>query len=334
MVTLESVSVRPTSARDPPSGIQGPERPVSLTPLELPGWVEFNVWRTGYVARSFAFSPTSNGPEVRAVLYLDRRGRVRVPFSNPFLPVVFRSGRKNSSGRTAEWLNGAEPLVREMKERGVVNATSLPPDIDDVRPWIWHGFQVGVRYTYVLDFPFDPASADRNVRRNSDKASKLDMTVERVRDVNLVVDCLTETESRKGFSHHLGARELREADNLLGPDNLRMYVCFDRERGASSSCIVIHAPGAPAIAWVAGTKTSLLPSGASHLLWREVIADLADAGATGLDFCGANIGPVANFKSGWNPRLAPAYHVRTYSIRAGARFIAEWRDSRRSAVDE
>jgi hypothetical protein len=210
-----------------------------------------------------------------------------------------------------------------------VNATALPPDVEDVRPWGWRGFRIGVGYTYLLELPFDPGRADRGARRNAEKAVRLGMRVERVRDADIVTECLAETESRKDFSHRLGPRELRAADDLLGPDNLRMYASFDPDGRAASACAVIHSPGARAVAWVAGTKTVSLPSGAGHLLWRHVFEDLSEAGAAGLDLCGANIKAVADFKSRWNPILTPAYNVRSYSVRAGARFLAEWFESRR-----
>jgi hypothetical protein len=295
-----------------------------LTPLELPGWVEFNVWRTGMRAHRFAFAPTPEGPEIRAVLYLDRRGRVRCPINNPFLPVVFRSERRSSSGRTADWLKVAAPLVEEMKRRGVPAPVKVPPAVEDIRPWGWRGFRVGVGYAYLLDFPFDPALADRDVGRVIRKAANLGMTVARVRDVDPVVECLTEVESRKGFSHLLGPRELRAADSLLGPDSLRMYACFDRDGRAASSYIVIHVPGTRAVAWLAGTKTAFLPSGAGHAILRYVLDDLAAEGATGVDFCATDARQLAKFKSSWGAHLTPTYNVRTYSVRAGARFLKDW----------
>jgi hypothetical protein len=301
-----------------------------LTPLEVPGWIEFNTWRTGFRAHPFTYSASAGGAMVRAVLYLDRRGRVRLPPRDPFLPIVFQSPHPAPSRRTSDWLKVAAPLVDEMQRRGVVNATSLDPDVDDVRPWSWRRFQVGVGYTYIVDFPFDLTMADRGTRRNVDKAAQLGMTVERVRDVGPVIECLSETEGRKGFSHGLGPRELRVADRLVGAENLRMYVCFDRQKEPASACIAIHAPDARAVAWIAGTRTAFLASGANHLMWRHVLDDLAASGATGLDFCGANIPPVADFKSRWNARLAPIYHVRTYTARGGARFLSEWLASRRS----
>lgn len=295
-----------------------------LTPLELPGWIEFNSWRTGLQVEHFSLALTSNGPEVRAVLYLDRRGRVRFPPNNPFLPIVFRSERQRESGRTADWLKVAGPLAEEMRQRGVVNATSLPPDVDDVRPWTWLGLSVGVGYTYLLDLPFDVSRADRGTRRTCDRAAGQGMRVERVSEVEPVLECLTETEARQGFSHRMGPRELRTAANLLGPDNLRMYASIDRDGQIASSVAIVHAPGTRAVGWVGGTKTTYLADGAGHLLWPYVFADLAAAGATGLDFCGANIKTVAGFKAGWGARLAATYHVRTYSMRAGARYLATW----------
>src|SRR5450759_3763342 len=85
MVTAPRSGCRATACK----GLGIPRRPVSLTPLELPGWLEFNVRRTSLEARRFSFALTPGGPEIRAVLYLDRRGRVKMPPNNPYLPVAF-----------------------------------------------------------------------------------------------------------------------------------------------------------------------------------------------------------------------------------------------------
>jgi hypothetical protein len=301
---------------------------VTLTPLELPGWLEFNTWRTGLKAHRFSAAP-DGGPEIRAVFYVDRRGRLKLPPTNPYIPIVFRSARQRPSGRTAEWLRAAAPLVDEMRRRGIADVQYLPPDVDDVRPWRGRGFLVGVRYTYCLDFPFDPALTDRTHKQHADKAARLGMTVERVTDVEPVIECLAETEARKGLSLRIGDRELRTALDLLGPDSLRLYVCFDPLGRAASACVIAHSPGERAIGWIAGTKTEDLADGASNLLWRSAFDNLASAGATGVDFCGANVESIATFKSRWGSRLVPSYTVRTYSARAAARFLADWVRSQR-----
>jgi hypothetical protein len=215
-----------------------------------------------------------------------------------------------------------------MAERGFANQIRLPPEIDDVRPWSWKNFLVGVFYTYCLDFPFDLSLVDPDARRLADKSERLGMTVERVEDVDVVFECLRASEERKGFSYGVDASQLRVVQGLLGSDALRMYVCFDPEGKPATATVFVHAPGSRAIEWMAGTKTSPLTDGASCLLNRFFLTDLAAAGASGVDSVGANIEKVAMFKAQWGGRLLPTYSVRTHSVRAGARFLADWRAAR------
>jgi hypothetical protein len=307
---------------------------VPLTPLELPGWLEFNVWRTGL--KVHRFSTTSDdtpgdAPGASAVFYLDRRGRVRLPPNNPYLSVTFRSDRRSPSGRTADWLRVAGPLAEEMKQRGVANQLYLPPDIDDVRPWIWRGFFVGVRYTYYLDFPFDATRMGQSARRDSLIAVKAGMTVERVTDVDPVLECLAAAEARQGFSHHMGSSELRAALSCMGEGSMRMYVCFDSQGRPASSQVMLHSPGARAIHWMGGTMAASLLRGSAYAGLRFAFDDLASAGATGLDLCGANAESIAAFKSHLGGRLVPNYGVRTYAVRTAGRFAVDWIGSRRAA---
>jgi len=296
-----------------------------LTPLELPGWVEFNTWRTGL--KEHRFSSGRGGAEVRAVFYLDRRGRLKLPPTNAYLPVVFSSERERPSGRTAQWLDVSAPLVEEMAQRGFANQVRLPPEVDDVRPWQWRNFLVRVFYTYCLDFPLDNRLVAELPRRLADRAARLGMTVERVADIDPLMECLAQTERHSGFSYGIDPREMRVAQSLLGSDSLRTYVCFDPDGRPAAAAAFLHAPGARAIEWVAGTRRSL-NDGASCLLFRHILEDLSSAGALGIDFAGANIQGVALFKSQWGASLVPTYSVRTYSVRAGARFLADWRASR------
>jgi hypothetical protein len=301
---------------------------VSQTPLELPGWLEFNAWRTGLKPHRFS-AGAEGGPEVRAVLYTGRRGRLVLPLHNPYLPVVFHSERTRPGGRTADWLSVAADLVEEMRRRGTGSQLYLSPDVQDVRPWLWCDFVVKPRYTYYLDLPFDRAAIDRSTRRSCDRAAKLGLKAERVVDCVPVLECLEETAARAGFALNLGRRELELARQLLGDDNLRMHVCFAPSGKAASSIITIHSPGTVAIAWVSGTKTAQLDDGASQLILRSALEDLEAAGATGVDLCGANVETIAFFKSRWGTRLVPNYGVRTHSLRAGARFVSDWVRSRR-----
>lgn len=304
-----------------------------LTPLELPGWLEFNAWRSGLQVVRFSTLP-DDAPDdatgVRAVFYLDRRGKLRLPATNPYMSAVFQTGRGSPSGRTATWHRVAAGLVDEMRKRGVGNQLYLPPDIDDVRPWIWRGFFVNVRYTYYLDFPAETTVLGRSAKADARAAVKAGLTVERVSDVEPVVECLIASEARAGFSTHLGIPELRFALRCLGEDSLRMYVCRDRQGRPTSTAVVLHSPGARAVSWVGGTKTESLADGAAYAGLRFAFDDVAAAGASGVDLCGANAPSVAAFKSHFGGRLVPNYGVRTYSLRTAARFGSDWRAARKA----
>jgi hypothetical protein len=301
---------------------------VPITPLELPGWLEFNTWRTGLSAHRFT-QRIGEEADLDAVLYVDRRGRVRLPPNNPYLAVVFRSERRSASGRTSEWLRAAAPLAAEMRRRGVVNQLYLPPEVEDARPWTWNGFISSVRYTYYLDFPFDDAVVNRETRRQARKAAERGLAAERTDDVGGVLRCLAETEARQGFSHHIGARELNRARELVGEDGLRMYVCRLADGTPAGACVILHAPGARAIGWLAGGSTTEPATGSTQLVWQAAFTDLLAAGAVGIDLGGANIPSVARFKSYWGARLVPNYGIRTHSLRTAARFAADWLASRR-----
>lgn len=218
-----------------------------------------------------------------------------------------------------------------MKRLGTANQLYFPPGIDDIRPWSWRGFFVGVRYTYILDLPLDASLMDKSLRRDIQRATTLGMTVERVRDVDMVVECLAESEARQGFSHHLNRRELLELQALLGDDALRIYIGFDAHGRPACANLALHAPGSVAINWIGGTKSANLADGADPFVMRYMFDDLYAAGAAGVDLCGANMPSVAAFKAKWGARLASNYGIRTYGLRTGARIFSDWRVSRQRA---
>lgn len=293
-----------------------------LTAIESPGWVEFHARRSGL--RPYRYTGDEAGAHVRALLYLDRRGRVCLPDLVPYVAVAFETARQRSSGRTAEWLRLTRPLAEEIRRRTVPRRVFLSAAVEDVRPWQWAGLLVDVDYAYAIDLPFNPALMDRGQRTNCAKATRLGMRVERIDHPGPVIACLAESAARIGYRVRIDEADLRTARGLLGVDGLRMYACFDPQGVPASACVVVHAPGSQAFGWLTGTRSERLADGVNHLLWRTVIDDIESAGATGLDFGGPNSPTISAFKSRWGARLMPIHSIRSYSFRAAARFCADW----------
>lgn len=297
---------------------------MTCSPLESPGWIEFNSWRTGLRPHHFT-EDVGGDAAVHAVLYLDKRGRVVMPSANPYLPVCFTSERATPASRTSAWLRGGKALSEELAGRGVTNQLHFPPGLADMRPFKWNGYRVSVRYTYVLDLPMDEARLSSQSRKAIRRAQRANVRIERTDDLDAVLACLEYSERRQRFSHTIGRRELEAAQRLLGWDAMRMYVAFDADGKPASTVVNLHTPGTRAIGWLSGSTDAGLRDGIGLAILHHEFSDLTAARATAIDLCGANIESVAEYKSHWGPELVATYSIREYSLRTAVRYALDHR---------
>lgn len=310
---------------------------MDYTVLALDGWLEFNHRKWGLSPVRFSLSENAGRrPAVKLVAYTDSKGRIKMPNLNPYVPMTFLSTATESIPRLErQWLSVSDLAVDEFRERGVVNAISFPPSVVDVRPWQWSNFQVKVRYSFYINFPYDGDAAGRSVRKQIRKAAKLNYTCERTSQMRDVIQCLEDTEERQGFTYRLGIEDLERCERLLGPDVFRAYVCYAPNGDAASARVILSYPGASAVDWIAGTKGDYLNSGCTQLLISFALEDLEFAGACGFDYAGANIPSVAAAKAEWGGQLVPYYTIRQPNLRGLAHYMIDfWRFARGfNAVD-
>jgi len=294
--------------------------------LALDGWLEFNRIKWGYEPRRFQIGSWSeNKPVIDATYYVDKKGNIHHPRRNPYLPIGFRSTPTTHPGKvTHQWLDHATLLVQEMLQHGLVNTMTLPPGILDIRPWTWAGFQVSVKYTYIIDFPFDFANTSKEFRRKIRRCESLGYRVERTTDMNLIHGCLAASEARQHYDLGLSAEDLELARKLIGDEHLQAYAAFAPNGDIAAASVSLVQPGTAAIGLFAGTHDAHLASGVTTLLDAKSIQDFETSGATGFDLCGANMPTIAAFKSSWGARLVPYYSVEEYSMRRFAKWSRNW----------
>lgn len=297
-----------------------------ILPLFDNGWVEFTQTKWGLDARRLVYgSPDSGAPFAETLVYTNAAGKLRMPPRTPYCPVNFRSTSTPSPQRIArQWLDASQALAREMHDAGFAGAIALDPSVSDVRQWQWLGYRAEVRYTYLFDLPHDLSIASAAVRKNYRKAERAGYTCERTDDFEAALACLSETEARQGFSHGLSAMDLARLQASMGTERCRAYLCRSSTGEPASFRIVLHARGACAVDWIAGTTTSHLRSGSTQLLIKSVLEDLEQAGASGFDHAGANIATVAASKSEWGGTLAPFYVLRANDLRSLAGQARSW----------
>lgn len=293
-------------------------------------WLDYsrNAWSVSPKKVRF-FAEGSDSAWVEAAYYLDRNGRIwKPPFSpGPYLPLAFRANPAASRRVIDEqWLDVGQQLANDMRERGLVGGIALPPDVTDVRPWMWAGFRIEVLYTYCVDLPYDETLMRPQIRRSMTRAAKAGYTCARVTNLNEVYSCLAETQERQGFDLGISAEDLTQAQRAMGADMFRAYVAYSPEGEAVSATVELHEPGGTAVGWLAGTKHEHLRTGVSQLLHGYIMDDLAAAGATSYDFAGANLPSVAQSKVQWGATLKPFYRVEAGTVTEFARHARKfWR---------
>ncbi|WP_433944538.1 GNAT family N-acetyltransferase [Paenibacillus sp. SN-8-1] len=300
----------------------------------LERWAEFNrqKWGCRAVIRSFQ-APGSNSRS-ESLFFFNRRGRLYLPPLNPYHPTLFHPTPTTQPHRiSSQWHEAARQMIPEMCAAMGSAGFCLPPEFTDVRPFIWHGFEVMVKYTYYLEFPFCLENTSGDIRGRIKRAASEGYYARRTTDMSEVHQCLIGTETRQGFSHNLSLGDLELAQELLGEEALRCYVCYSREgEPVSSSVVLLLDPDRPQ-GWIAGSKVEHLNKGVVQLLQSVLLQDLSDNGMKGFDFAGANIPSVAKSKAPWGAYLVPYYLVKRRVFKDILRVTWNWwkfgRDQRR-----
>jgi len=255
-------------------------------------------------------------PRLEGVLYLDKRGAVRNPPLNPYMPFTFYpTNTRKVDKLTGQWLTVSSLLAEDLATRGLIGSISLPPGMIDGRSLQWKGFNVGIRYTFSVLLPVDSSSADSAVRKRIRKAVEAGYVAERSDDWRAIMICLEQTESAKSFTHRIDVKSLVRASELMGEDSFRGYVVRDSKGTAVSGGVRLHAPDSVAIDWVQGAVRERLPYGVNQLIYAYVLEDLASAGAASFDYGGANIPSVAAAKASWGFPLAPYLTITATDLR-------------------
>ncbi|USB33037.1 GNAT family N-acetyltransferase [Paenibacillus sp. YPG26] len=291
----------------------------------LEQWAEFNRRKWGCRAAIRSFQASRSNSRCESLFFYTRRGKLYLPPLNLYHPTLFQATPTSKAHRiSTQWHEAARQMIAEMCTVMGTAGFCLPPGFTDVRPFIWQGFEVVVKYTYYLDFPFSLENASGDIRSRVKRASSEGYYVRRTANMKEVHECLTGTEARQGFSHNLSLRDLELAQELLGENAFRCYVCYSREgEPVSASAVLVLDPDRPQW-WIAGSKAAHLSKGVVQLLQSVLLQELSDLGMKGFDFAGANIPSVAKSKAPWGGNLVPYYLVKKRVFKDVLRVSWNW----------
>lgn len=245
-----------------------------------------------------------------------RRRRFATPDLLPHTGFLFRPAASDRPTHVeAERTAATQALLTHLQAAYPRVCLTHAPDLADMRPFQWSGWQVTPRFTYWLDLPADRKQLwdglERRARTEVRKAGRGAFRVEPAADAG---------ELRRLYGLvYAGQAEAPVAGACVeamvgGAVDAGLAEGFRaRAPGGETACAVYFASGGDTLyAWVAGADPAFRGSGAASLLYWTV---LEQTRCRRFDFVGANIPSIALFKRSFGGRLVPYFAVDGYRSR-------------------
>ncbi|WP_169338218.1 GNAT family N-acetyltransferase [Paenibacillus sanguinis] len=288
-------------------------------------WAEFHAGKWGCRAEVAEWNAPNSAANGRGMLFYDKKGRLYLPPLNPYHPFAFHSTPTDKRFKLdRQWHEVAGAMLPDMLagQRGA--SFVFPPEVTDIRPFLWNGFKGEVKYTYITKLPFDLSQTSTEIRAKAKKAQAAGYRTAITEDMTEVHQCLEGTELRQGFSHQLSLQDLERVQSLLGKQAFRAYVCYAPSGEPASASVIVSLDGQRAFGWIAASKTEHLNRGVVQQSQSFALLDLSASGFAEFDFAGANIPSVAQSKTNWGAVVTPYYLVRPPGYKEILRAGRDW----------
>lgn len=224
--------------------------------------------------------------------------------------------RRRVEKRTHRFVEGCLEWVEDSFDPSYV---SVRPHVgyDDHRPFVWNGFDLTPRYTYVVDLRPGPeevmaafsSDARRNVRSTDDDAYAIEEEEGEAPDaIDRVVDHLERRHENRGVDYALAPALLHDLARALPDGELRTYVC--RVDGSYAGGMIALDDGRTVYRWQGGARPLRdVEVPVNDLLDWRIMADAMDRGRERYDLMGANTPELCEYKSKFGPELAAYAHA-------------------------
>jgi len=206
----------------------------------------------------------------------------------------------------------AAALVKFLRSQGFFSCRLVHhPRVNDVRPFVWDGWTIGLAYTFFVDLSAleGVASVTHANRKQHRKCVEAGF---RITSSNVVGEAaarfmplIEATYRRRGMEpRDYGLDALPTYFRVLDAQNALLYFAATAADGTVVAARVL-VPSADGLVhdWVAGTDPEYLKSGVTAFLVAEILLELQRRGYRTFDFGGANTPGVADFKQGFNGAL-------------------------------
>lgn len=288
-------------------------------------WAVFHAQKWGCDTRVARWEAPNSSARGEALVFFNRKGHLYLPPLNPYHPFSFNPTPTDKQYKlNRQWHEAAKAMILEMLKAQRITSFVFPPDITDVRPFVWSGYIAEVKYTFIVKLPYSLDQASTEIRAKIKKATAAGYRSALTQDMGEVYQCLEGTETRQGFSHHLTRQDLELAQSLLGDQAFRAYVCYAPDGEPVSTSVIVSLYGRRAFGWIAASKTEHLNYGVVQQSQSLALQDLSNLGFAEFDFAGANIPTIAYSKTNWGGQVTPYYLIRSPGMKEILRAGLHW----------
>ncbi len=247
--------------------------------------------------------------------------RAAVPNLGPVMSSTY-SGLRQS--KKENYLNAAiDDLAAELgKQAPDYTFISTPVGLDDARPFQWAGYDIAVHYTYVLDLgkPLDElwSGFSPDCKKNVKRCEKYDLSIRQTTDAETFFKIQNDRLGSKGLNAPIsGAGYLKDVLEAF-PDNVKMFFVYAGNEIASVALHCEH--NGSMMFWMGDINVRRDIPCNEHMMW-EFIKDAKARGFREIEFEGASLRQLCQYKSKFNPVLKQHYYVMKKDLRGRA---AEW----------
>ncbi len=258
------------------------------------------------VAESFSYNlhyfvfENKNKVLMAAALYSDGNNIVTC------LPYTYSSIYFGDGLSDRKYLLITNDFIRFLKLKWQKISLRLPVEIKDIRPFIWGGFKISNRYTYLKE---TETSFPKKVVKNAEKATTDGMTLKVINAEDIDLKTCIKSFAKQGFDKRIVQSNLEMLASLTEQNQLLAFRADTNEGCVCTSLMLVDAMQKKAYALLISES---LNEFAHVYINYERCKWCIKNGISQIDFCGANEPGIANFKSSFNGVLT-SYSIVHYN---------------------
>jgi len=240
-----------------------------------------------------------------------------VPYLGPVFPHSEKWGASRWESRIVDFQRSLDGYIYEnIKPHSTAISTST--EFGDVRPFLWSGYNVLPRYTYIGDISSPTLAWNRfnsSTRRSIRKAENALLSTEEgdQKDYITLIDSLSFRYEEQDKEFDLPKDYLIDVYNMFSPSQLKVFVCRCKGEIVGGQVALVH--NDTVSFWLGGVRPKIEKINVNAFVCWKIIQWASEHQIKYFDLFGANTPSISSFKSQFGFDLKTFFWIRKSNFR-------------------